>query len=235
MGAKRCACASARAGDACGFEAGWSSDRLTLKYDDRNISMMMTRTPTRKELSHDRIVDVAARAVRRAGYRGVGVADIMKEAGLTHGGFYAHFESRDALLVEAMQRAGQDNLGSLTDGMERRLRQGGTRFRALMETYLHDAHIERTEEGCVIAALASEMTRQHEAVLDEARRRVAAMVELVRAALHSGAEDREAVVVASTMVGALQLARALGGEAGRDILAQARRSLIERHDHGAQR
>lgn len=197
--------------------------------------MMMTRTPTRKELSHDRIVDVAARAVRRAGYRGVGVADIMKEAGLTHGGFYAHFESRDALLVEAMQRAGQDNLGSLTDGMERRLRQGGTRFRALMETYLHDAHIERTEEGCVIAALASEMTRQHEAVLDEARRRVAAMVELVRAALPSGAEDREAVVVASTMVGALQLARALGGEAGRDILAQARRSLIERHDHGAQR
>ena len=108
--------------------AGWFGARLTLKYDALNISVMTTRTPTRKELSHNRIVDAAARAVRRAGYRGVGVADIMKEAGLTHGGFYAHFESRDALLIEAMQRAGQDNLVSLSDGIERRLRQGGTRF-----------------------------------------------------------------------------------------------------------
>jgi AcrR family transcriptional regulator len=208
---------------------------LTPKYDARNVAGMMIRTPTRKELSHHRIVDVAARAVRRAGYRGVGVADIMKEAGLTHGGFYAHFESRDAMLVEAMQRAGRDNLASLSEGMERRLRQGGTRFRALIETYLHDAHIARTEDGCVIAALASEMTRQHEAVRDEARRRVAAMVDLVRAALPSGTEDREAVVVASTMVGALQLARTLGAKAGRDILAQTRRSLIERYDHIAHR
>jgi TetR/AcrR family transcriptional regulator, transcriptional repressor for nem operon len=211
--------------------AGWFGARLTLKYDDRNISIMMMGTPTRKELSHHRIVDVAARTVRRAGYRGVGVADIMKEAGLTHGGFYAHFESRDAMLVEAMQRAGQDNLVSVSDGMERRLRQGGTRFRALIETYLHDTHIERTEDGCVIAALASEMTRQHEAVLDEARRRIAAMVDLVRAALPSGAADCEAVVVASTMIGALQLARTLGAKAGRDVLAQTRRSLIERYDH----
>ena len=69
----------------------------------------MSSAPTRKELSHERIVNVAARAIRRAGYRGVGVADIMKEAGLTHGGFYAHFSSRDALLVEAMQRAGRHN------------------------------------------------------------------------------------------------------------------------------
>ena len=159
----------------------------------------------------------------------------MKEAGLTHGGFYAHFESRDALLVEAMQRAGQDNHVSLSEGIERRLRRGGTRFRALIETYLHDAHIERSEDGCVVAALASEMTRQQEAVLDEARRRIAAMVDLVRAALPSGAEDREAVVVASTMVGALQLARTLGAQAGRDILAQTRRSLIERYDPIAHR
>jgi AcrR family transcriptional regulator len=159
----------------------------------------------------------------------------MKEAGLTHGGFYAHFESRDALLVEAMQRAGRDNLASLTQEIERRLRRGGTRFRALIETYLNDAHIERTEDGCVIAALASEMTRQHEAVLDEARRRVTAMVDLVRAALPGSADDREAVVVASTMVGALQLARTLGAEAGRDLLARTRRSLIERYDHSTQR
>lgn len=195
----------------------------------------MRTAPSRKDISHERIVAVAARAIRRGGFQGMGVADIMKEAGLTHGGFYAHFESRDALLVEAMQRAGQDNLASLSEGMERRLRQGDTRFRALIETYLHDTHIERTEDGCVIAALASEMPHQHDAVLDEARRRIAAMVDLVRTALPSIAEDREAVVVASTMVGALQLARALGAETGREILDQTRRSLSERYDQNAGR
>ncbi len=128
------------------------------------MTVIMQKAPTRKELSHARIVDVASRAIRRAGYRGVGVADIMKEAGLTHGGFYAHFASRDAMLVEAMQHAGQSNLASLAQGIERRLRMGGTRFRALVETYLHDAHIGRTEDGCIVAALASEMTREEDAV-----------------------------------------------------------------------
>ncbi|OXC91401.1 TetR family transcriptional regulator, partial [Achromobacter sp. KAs 3-5] len=68
---------------------------------------------SRKEQSHERIVDAAARAIRRAGYSGVGVADVMKEAGLTHGGFYAHFPSRDALLAAAMERAGQDGAARL--------------------------------------------------------------------------------------------------------------------------
>lgn len=190
----------------------------------------MSIAPTKKELSHARIVDVAARAIRRGGYRGIGVADIMKEAGLTHGGFYAHFDSRDALLVEAMERAGQDNLASLSEVIERRLRKGGSRFRALVETYLHDTHIGRTEDGCVIAALASEMTRQHDTVRDEARRRVAAMVSLVQSALPDNASESEAEVVTATMVGALQLARTLGGKAGRAILAQTRQALIERHD-----
>lgn len=192
----------------------------------------MSTTPSRKQLSHARIVDVAARAIRRAGYRGVGVADIMKEAGLTHGGFYAHFDSRDALLIEAIEHAGEGNLASLSEVMERRLRKGGTRFRALVETYLHEAHIEIREDGCVIAALASEMTRQEDAVRAAARRRVVALVSFVRSALPDGAAKDDAELVTATMVGALQLARALGGKAGRDILAQTRQALIERHDQG---
>lgn len=194
------------------------------------MTAIMSASLTRKELSHERIVQVAARAIRRGGFRGVGVADIMKEAGLTHGGFYAHFASRDALLVEAMQRAGQENLASLSEVVERQLRKGGTRFGALVRSYLHDAHLERCEDGCVIAALASEMTRQDEAVREEARRRVAALVELVRSSLPEGADQAQANVVTATMVGALQLARTLGGQAGRDILAQTRQALIERHD-----
>ena len=191
----------------------------------------MTASLSKKELSHARIVDVASKAIRRAGYRGVGVADIMKEAGLTHGGFYAHFDSRDGLLVEAMARAGQENIASLSKAIERRLAMGDTRYQALVETYLHEAHLERTENGCVIAALSSEMTRQEDAVRDEARRRVDAMVEFVQTALPDGSDESEASVVTATMVGALQLARTLGGKAGRSLLAQMRQALIERYKH----
>jgi TetR/AcrR family transcriptional repressor of nem operon len=193
--------------------------------------IIMSTPPTRKELSHARIVDVASKAIRRAGYRGVGVADIMKEAGLTHGGFYAHFDSRDGLLVEAMARAGQENIASLSKAIERRLAMGDTRYQALVETYLHEAHLERTENGCVIAALSSEMTRQEDAVRDEARRRVDAMVEFVQTALPDGSDESEASVVTATMVGALQLARTLGGKSGRSLLAQTRQALIERYKH----
>ena len=203
------------------------------RHDAHNMMTIMSTAPTRKELTHERIVDVAARAIRRGGYRGVGVADIMKEAGLTHGGFYAHFESRDALMVEAMQRAGRDNLAAISEATERRVRKGGTRFSALVGAYLHHSHIERVEEGCILAALASEMTRQDDAVRDEARRRVAALVQLVRSALPEGAAPAEAEAVTATMVGALQLARTLGGKAGRDFLAQTCRTLIERHDRGS--
>ncbi|WP_439332407.1 TetR/AcrR family transcriptional regulator, partial [Pseudomonas viridiflava] len=66
----------------------------------------------RKADSHARIVEVAARAIRRTGYDGTGVADIMKEAGLTHGGFYAHFASRDALLAEAADHAGAQTVAT---------------------------------------------------------------------------------------------------------------------------
>src|SRR5437763_15613144 len=77
------------------------------------MNIMRDSTPTAraaaKQATHERIVEVAARAIRRSGYGGTGVADIMKEAGLTHGGFYAHFASREAMLAEAAERAGADS------------------------------------------------------------------------------------------------------------------------------
>lgn len=188
---------------------------------------------TRKELSHQRIVEVAGRAIRRAGYRGVGVADIMNEAGLTHGGFYAHFASRDALLVEAMQQASRDNQTALSESVARRMAKGHARFTALVGAYLHDAHLDRSEDGCVVAALASEMARQGDAVQLEARRRVAGLVEFVRSALPEGVEPQQAEVVTATMVGALQLARTLGGAAGRALLARTRETLIKHYQPDA--
>jgi TetR/AcrR family transcriptional repressor of nem operon len=75
----------------------------------RMLRPMDTAPASRKQLTHDRILDTAARVLRDSGFQGVGVADIMKRAGLTHGGFYAHFPSRDALLAEALARAGEDS------------------------------------------------------------------------------------------------------------------------------
>ena len=184
---------------------------------------------SRKEQSHERIVQVAARAIRRAGYRGVGVADIMKEAGLTHGGFYAHFESRDALLVEAMQEASRDNKTALTQAMTRRMAKGQSRFAALIGAYLNDTHLVQTETGCVVAALASETAHQDEVVQQEARRRVTDLVEFVRSSLPPPCGQEQAEVVTATMVGALQLARTLGGTAGRALLAQTRDALIQKY------
>src|SRR6201999_2939197 len=102
-------------------------------------SIVMARTPnSRKHKTHDRIVEVAARAIRRQGYAGVGVAEVMKEAGLTHGGFYAHFDSRDAMLVEALERAGRESFDAVRQAAERRVRRGVSAFRSLVETYLAD-------------------------------------------------------------------------------------------------
>ena len=73
----------------------------------------MNLPPSRREASHERIVEAASRDLRKNGYAGVGVADVMAQAGLTHGGFYAHFDSRDALLAEAIARAGRDRAAAL--------------------------------------------------------------------------------------------------------------------------
>src|SRR5213082_1919953 len=102
----------------------------------------MSRTPnSRKQETHERIVDVAARAIRRHGYAGVGVADVMKEAGLTHGGFYSHFASRDALLVEALERAGHQSSEAVRRSAESRAGHGVSAFRSLVESYLADNHL----------------------------------------------------------------------------------------------
>ncbi|WP_443114966.1 TetR/AcrR family transcriptional regulator [Herbaspirillum seropedicae] len=194
------------------------------------MMVIMQSKPTRKQVSHDRIVDVASRAIRRAGANGVGVADIMKEAGLTHGGFYAHFESRNALVSEAIRHAWQDTSQALTNAMARRVAAGESRFAALVNCYLHDSHLEKIEQGCVIAALSSEMTRLDEAARGDAKRLVAQLIALARSCLPPGCDPANGAIVASTMTGALQLARTLGGKQGRELLALARKQLINQFD-----
>ena len=134
------------------------------------------RTAT-KEASHERIVDAAARAIRRSGYNGTGVADIMKEAGLTHGAFYAHFESREAMLAEAADRAGAD-ANALAANITATVPPEQA-LQALVQVYLSKEHLAAIETGCPISALGSEMPRQSPEVRSAATRRIKEMIDLI--------------------------------------------------------
>ena len=138
----------------------------------------MKRAATRpKEATHERIVGAAARAIRRSGYDGTGVADIMKDAGLTHGGFYAHFASREAMLAEAADQAGAESVATLTRVAAAAPPQQA--LRAMIRAYLSKEHVEDAETGCPVAALGSEMPRQAPEVRRAATRRIKEMIDLV--------------------------------------------------------
>ncbi len=185
----------------------------------------------RKELSHQRIVEAAARTIRRRGYAGVGVADVMKDAGLTHGGFYAHFESRDALLVEAVEHAGRGSAALIARNTEARRGSGESPFRALVESYLADTLLKNVDAGCPVAALCSEMPRQAAPVRRASSARVQALVRYVGRCLPPRVPADRAGVVAATLVGSLQMARAIGGvEQGKALLAAVRASLLDQYD-----
>jgi AcrR family transcriptional regulator len=183
-----------------------------------------TRQPasTRKEATHERIVKTAARAIRRGGYGGAGVAEIMKEAGLTHGGFYAHFKSREAMLAEAADRAGADTVATMTRVAD--AAPPDQALQAIIRAYLSKAHVEAVETGCAVAALGSEMRRQSPQVRRAATRRIKEMIDLVGRHSpewgQSGAHER-ALVAVSTVVGTLILARAVDDSKLSDALREA--------------
>ncbi|WP_310565409.1 TetR/AcrR family transcriptional regulator [Hydrogenophaga sp.] len=175
-----------------------------------------------KEASHERIVQAAARAIRRSGYDGTGVADIMKEAGLTHGAFYAHFESREAMLAEAADRAGAEANAAAASVIAAAPPEQA--LRALMQAYLSREHLAGIETGCPISALGSEMPRQSPEVRRAATRRIKEMIDLIARQSpdwgQPGAHER-ALVTAATMVGTLVLARAVDDPALSDALCSA--------------
>ena len=187
--------------------------------------MPATSTPSKRELTHERILDAASRAIRRAGHTGASVAEVMKEAGLTHGGFYAHFDSREKMVASAIAHAGLQSSTSLRKSMAMLEKKGRSPFHALVETYLSPAHMRALETGCVVAALVSEIPRQTPEVRQAASERVTALIRLVESVLPADADNGLAPHIASTMVGALQLARALGGLEGEALLEANRRLL----------
>lgn len=185
----------------------------------KNVARSRSST---KEASHERIVGAAARAIRRSGYNGTGVADIMKEAGLTHGAFYAHFASREAMLAEAADSAGAQANAAAAKIMS--TVPPDQALRTLMETYLSKAHVEAIETGCPISALGSEMPRQSPEVRRASTLRIKEMIDLVARQLpdwgEPAAHERALATVAS-MVGTLILARAVDDPGLSDALCNA--------------
>lgn len=190
--------------------------------------MNIMRTPkinaraAAKEATHERIVAVAARAIRRSGYDGTGVADIMKEAGLTHGAFYAHFVSREGMLAEAAAQACAESSAAIAAVVARAPPE--LALASVLGAYLSREHVERAEIGCPLAALGSETSRQAPEVRRVVTRHIKEMIDLVARQSpdwgKSGAHERALVTVA-TMVGALLLARAVDDPGLSDDLRKA--------------
>jgi len=170
----------------------------------------MKRATAKSKETHERIVETAARAIRRSGYDGTSVADIMKQAGLTHGGFYAHFPSREAMLAEAADRAGAEGIAA--SARVAAAAPPEQALQRLMCAYLSKDHLNSVETGCPVAALGSEMPRQAPEVRRAATRRIKEMIDVVARQApdwgQPGAHER-ALFVVSAMVGTLLLARAV--------------------------
>jgi len=167
--------------------------------------------------NRERIVETASRMFRERGFEGVGVDAIMKRAGLTHGGFYGHFRSKDDLAAEAVTCA-------LERGVEN---QGCYRnLRDLVAGYLSERHCADRANGCAIAALGGDIVRQRDGVRRRLTAGVRVQLDRFTRLLKEGTAARRrkrAIATLAGMVGALTLARAVDDPAlSKEILAAAR-------------
>lgn len=156
-----------------------------------------------KDAVRARIVEAASRALRRSGLDGVSIPALMKKAGLTHGGFYAHFSDRDELVAEAVRHAALETAEEVFESAP-------TLDEALAR-YLSVAHADRPDHGCVVAALGADAPRQHAPVRRAFGWAAAGLLQLVQEKLDSRQKSPsdEALALTSRMVGAIVLARLL--------------------------
>ena len=180
--------------------------------------------PTREHAreNRNRIVETASRLFREKGIHAVGVDAVMKGAGLTHGGFYGHFRSKDDLTTEAVSHALRQNLRSEPESMS---------LEEFVSAYLSPKHRDATSDGCAVAALGPELARlpggRRASVTDYVRTRIEQMEKLERLA-HGKSDRRKAIADLSSLLGALIMARAVDDkELSDEILTETRRFLLE--------
>jgi len=167
-----------------------------------------------------RIVSAAAAEFREHGIVATGLADLMKAAGLTHGGFYKHFESKDQLVAEALAEA--------LDALTRRLTDAG---RGAVATYLSDWHRDSPGEGCPLSSIGSELARSDDKTRSLATDGFRELVDIIAGRfdrIPPAAARARALVAVSTMIGALTMARIVDDpKLSAEILKQAKKSLTD--------
>ena len=155
----------------------------------------------------EQIIKVAARRFRQRGFEGVSVAEIMNEAGLTHGGFYRHFSSKDELIAIATLRAVSETVAKwqkIADDAT------GDRLEAVVHSYLSVRHHDHPETGCLVAALGGELSRQPRPVKDAATNAGRQMIDFlsgIAPGKTKALRRKQAIVVLASMAGGMILAR----------------------------
>jgi TetR/AcrR family transcriptional regulator, transcriptional repressor for nem operon len=188
----------------------------------------MRYRPEHKFEIHQRLVKDASRRVRAEGLNGAAVSAVMRDAGLTHGGFYKHFASKDELLIESLKDGFREIIDSLVRAAEQSPR--GEAWKAIVRTYLRPEMCEHPERGCPLATLAPELARvdktmkpQIVAELVNYKNRMVPFMPGRRAV----DKERAFFAIFSTMIGAVEIARLLPDPAIREkVLGGARDFLL---------
>jgi TetR/AcrR family transcriptional regulator, transcriptional repressor for nem operon len=188
----------------------------------------MRKSKQEAAATRQRIITAAAGAFRKNGIAGTGLSDLMAAAGLTHGGFYRHFDSKDQIVAEACTAAMESLVEQLAAAASRKSPQ--RKLKTIADSYLSAAHRDGPAEGCPLAALGSELARADE------RTRAAATQAFLRLVGVIGAQfgrtppavaRRRALVAAATMIGALTMSRIVtDSELSAGILREAEKQLV---------
>jgi TetR/AcrR family transcriptional repressor of nem operon len=188
----------------------------------------MRYRPEHKAEIHQKIVKDASRRIRNEGITGAAVSAVMQDAGLTHGGFYKHFGSKDELLMESLSEAFRDIADRLAQAAEQS--QPETAWKAIVKTYLSLEYCDHLEYGCPLTALAPELARIDQAmkpwIFEELKKYRSRMLPFMPGR-RTADKERAFFAIFSTMVGAVEIARMLPEPVMREkVLASARDLLL---------
>jgi TetR/AcrR family transcriptional regulator, transcriptional repressor for nem operon len=176
--------------------------------------------------NRERIIETAAKLFRERGFDGIGVAELMKSAGLTHGGFYGNFASKEDLMAQACARALEGSLDAMRQVIER---DDGNALSTIASAYLTPTHRDRPGEGCAMAALGAEAARHGSPVRAAFTQGVRPVVDILTQlvpAKSKRAKHEKALAIYASMVGALVLARAVDdAELSEEILQSVLASI----------
>jgi TetR/AcrR family transcriptional repressor of nem operon len=188
----------------------------------------MRYAPEHKAETHQKIVKDASRRVRAEGITGAAVSAVMRDAGLTAGGFYKHFENKDELLIESLDEAFQEIADRLAQIAETRPPE--TAWKTIVKTYLSPEHCDHPEFGCPLAALAPELARTDPAmkakILEQMVKYKNRMLPFMPGRRMAD-KERAFFAIFSTMLGAIGMARIIPDQTVRtSVLASARNFLL---------